>query len=407
MISNIRPILSSLLRNRTGAVLVAMQIALALAILVNATYIVKQRIDTINRPTGLDEANLFSIDAFGFTARYDHASAVRADLAWLRSLDGVESATVSNATPLTQSGSSSPFYRTPDRSTSGRVYSMDYQIDEHGIETLGTHIIAGRNFRAEEILPPLSSSHEDQPIPSIIVTDSLAKKLFPDSSAVGKTIYDVYGRPTTIIGVTANIFSGPWTNPWEADNTTFLPEIPLTWGFGYLVRAKPGRIDDVMQTVRQQMPARNPDRVVKGVHSLLKFRQWVYLDERITVIFLVITTTLLLAVAALGIFGLATFNVSTRTKQIGIRRAVGARKRDVIHYFMVENGLVTSVGILTGCALALAVGYELSLHYQLPRLDLFYLVGGILILWVIGQLAAWQPSRRAATVPPSVATRTA
>ena len=407
MITNIRPILSSLLRNRTGAVLVALQIALALAILVNATYIVKQRIDTINRPTGLDEANLFSIDSFGFTARYDHASAVRADLAWLRSLDGVESATVSNATPLTMSGSSSPFFRTPDRSTSGRVYSMDYQIDEHGIETLGTHIIAGRNFRAEEILPPLSSSHEDQPIPSIIVTESLAKKLFPDSSAVGKTVYDAYGRPTTIIGVTANIFSGPWTNPWEADNTTFLPEIPLTWGFGYLVRAKPGRIDDVMQTVRQQMAARNPDRVVKGVHPLSKFRKWVYLDERITVIFLVITTTLLLAVAALGIFGLATFNVSTRTKQIGIRRAVGARKRDVIQYFMVENGLVTSAGILTGCALALAVGFELSLHYQIPRLNLFYLVGGILILWVIGQLAAWQPSRRAATVPPSVATRTA
>ena len=385
----------------------SLQIALALAILVNATYIVKQRIDTINRPTGLDEANLFSIDSFGFTARYDHASAVRADLAWLRSLDGVESATVSNATPLTLSGSSSPFFRNPDRSTSGRVYSMDYQIDEHGIETLGTHIIAGRNFRAEEILPPLSSSHEDQPIPSIIVTESLAKKLFPDSSAVGKTVYDAYGRPTTIIGVTANIFSGPWTNPWEADNTTFLPEIPLTWGFGYLVRAKPGRIDDVMQTVRQQMAARNPDRVVKGVHPLSKFRKWVYLDERITVIFLVITTTLLLAVAALGIFGLATFNVSTRTKQIGIRRAVGARKRDVIQYFMVENGLVTSAGILTGCALALAVGFELSLHYQIPRLNLFYLVGGILILWVIGQLAAWQPSRRAATVPPSVATRTA
>jgi putative ABC transport system permease protein len=155
------------------------------------------------------------------------------------------------------------------------------------------------------------------------------------------------------------------------------------------------------------MSARNPDRVVKGVHPLLKYKKWAYLDERITVIFLVTTTTLLLAIAALGIFGLATFNVSTRTRQIGIRRALGARKRDVIQYFMVENGLVTSAGILTGCALALTVGYELSLHYQLPRLNLYYLVGGIVVLWAIGQLAAWQPARRAAQVPPSVATRTA
>ena len=407
MISNIRPIFSALLRNRTGAVLVAIQIALALAILVNATYIVKQRIDTIRRPTGLDEANLFSIDAFGFTARYDHASAVHADLAWLRSLDGVESATVSNATPLTMSGSSLPVFRTPDLSPGGQVFSMVYQTDEYGIETLGSHIIAGRNFRAEEILPPLSSSHEDQPIPSTIVTESLAKKLFPDSTAVGKTVYDVYGRPVTIIGVAANIFSGPWGSPAETEYTAFLPEMPLTWGFGYLVRAKPGRIEEVMRIVKQQMPARNPDRVVKGVHPLSLFKKWVYLDERITVIFLAITTALLLAIAALGIFGLATFNVSTRTKQIGIRRALGGRKRDVIQYFVVENGMVTSAGILAGCGLALAVGFELSLHYQLPRLDLFYLVGGIVILWAIGQLAAWHPARRAAKVPPSVATRTA
>jgi putative ABC transport system permease protein len=407
MSSNIRPILSALLRNRTGAVLVAMQIALALAILVNATYIVKQRVDTINRPTGLDEANILAIRAFGFTARYDHPSAVRADLAWLRSLDGVESATMSNAIPLTMSGSSSSLFRTADRNTSGELYSMEYQIDEHGIETLGTHIIAGRNFRAAEILPPLSSNHGDQPIPSIIVTESLAKLLFPNDSAVGKTVYDSQGRPTTIIGVTADIFSGPWTHPAEAAYTAFLPEVPLTWGFCYLVRVKPGRINDVMRIVMQQMPGLNVDRVVKSVHPLSLFKKWVYLNERVTVIFLVITTTLLLAIAALGIFGLATFNVSTRTKQIGIRRAIGARRRDVIQYFMVENGLVTSAGILTGCALALTVGYELSLHYQLPRLDLFYLVGGILILWVIGQLAAWQPARRAATVSPSVATRTA
>ena len=407
MSPNIRPILSSLLRNRTGAVLVALQIALALAILVNATYIVKLRFDTINRPTGMDEANLFSIESLGFARRYDHDPAVRADLAWLRGLDGVAAATVVNAAPMTQSGSSSPWYPTPDHNPVGRVFSMDYQTDEYGIETLGTHIIAGRNFRAEEILPPLSPEHENQPIPSIIVTQSLAQKLFPNSSAVGKTVYDAYSQPTTIIGVTANIFSGPWTNPAESAYTVFIPEVPLTWGFRFLVRVKPGRIDDVMRTVAQQMPARNPDRVVISVHPLSMFKKWAYLDERVTVIFLVITTTLLLAIAALGIFGLATFNVSTRTKQIGIRRALGARKSDIIQHFMIENALITSAGVLIGCALALAMGYELSLYYHSPRLDLYYLVGGIVVLWAIGQLAAWQPAHRAATVPPSVATRTA
>ena len=117
-------------------------------------------------------------------------------------------------------------------------------------------------------------------------------------------------------------------------------------------------------------------------------------------------TALLIAVTCLGIFALATFNVSTRTKQIGTRRAVGARRGDIVRYFLVENGLITSAGILCGCALALAAGYWLSLEYALPRLDLYYLVGGVLALWGIGQLAAWQPARRAAAVCPSVATRT-
>jgi putative ABC transport system permease protein len=68
--------------------------------------------------------------------------------------------------------------------------------------------------------------------------------------------------------------------------------------------------------------------------------------------------------------------------------------------------MITTTGIAVGSALALGVGYWLSKQYQLPRLDLYYLVAGIPILWIIGQLAVWQPARRASAVSPSVATRT-
>ena len=67
--------------------------------------------------------------------------------------------------------------------------------------------------------------------------------------------------------------------------------------------------------------------------------------------------------------------------------------------------MVTSAGVVVGCCLALAAGYWLSTQYQLPRLDLYYLVGGVLGLWVVGQLAAWQPALRAAKVSPAMATR--
>ena len=93
-------------------------------------------------------------------------------------------------------------------------------------------------------------------------------------------------------------------------------------------------------------------------------------------------------------------------RSIGTRRALGAQRADILAYFMMENVLITSGGIVFGCALALAVSRWLSMHYNLPRLDPYYLLGGALVLWTIGQLAVWSPARRAAAVPPSVATRT-
>lgn len=405
---NLRPIFSALLRNRTGAVLVAMQIAVALAILVNATYIVKQHLDEINRPTGVDEQNLFSMDATGFTERYDYASSVREDLAYLRGLDGVIAATVTDNVPFNPNGDSEALFKKPDAKLSELVGAYAYQMDEEGLETLGAHIIAGRGFRKEEILPPFDSSTQTRPFPQIVVTQRLAQTFFPGENAVGKQVYDYLGRPVTIVGVASDM-AGPWPN---AEGTFihgayWVPEQPLMYGFHYLVRTKPGRRDEIMRVASQHLAQSNMDRAISSVRSVEYFKKATYLTERVTVDTLMIVTALLLAVAALGIFGLATFNVTTRTKQIGTRRALGARKADVVRYFMVENGLITTAGIVLGCALALGVGYWLSVHYQLPRLDLYYLVSGILGLWLIGQLAAWQPARRAAAVPPSVATRTA
>ena len=104
----------------------------------------------------------------------------------------------------------------------------------------------------------------------------------------------------------------------------------------------------MMRIAAEHLATSNPDRVIKSVRSVELYKREVFLTERITAICLVIVTVLLLAIAALGIFGLATFNVSTRTKQIGTRRAVGARKRDIIRHFLIENGLITSAGVVVG-----------------------------------------------------------
>jgi putative ABC transport system permease protein len=402
---NIRPILSALLRNRTGAVLVALQIALALAILVNATYIVKQRVDAVNLPTRIDDANMFAIDSAGFTSRYDYATSVRDDLAYLRGLNGVIAASPTNAIPLSRSGSASTLYKAPGHKFSDGIDAFVYQMDEQGLQTLGAHLIAGRNFRKEEIMTPMKADDQSRPVAQVLITRDLAQALFPDGNVLGKVTYDAFGRPITIIGVIDDIV-GPWTSATYGRRAFFTPEQPLMFGFHYLVRTQPGRRDEIMRIAAEHLSQSDPNRVIKSVHSLDLYEKATFLNQRITAISLVIVTALLLAIAALGIFGLATFNVSTRTKQIGTRRAIGASKRDIIRHFLVENGLITTTGVVVGCALALGLGFELSRQYNLPRLDLYYLVGGVLVLWVLGQLAARQPAGRAAAISPSVATRT-
>ncbi|MFO7340384.1 MAG: FtsX-like permease family protein, partial [Lysobacteraceae bacterium] len=115
----------------------------------------------------------------------------------------------------------------------------------------------------------------------------------------------------------------------------------------------------------------------------------------------------LLLVTALGIIGLASFWVQQRTKQIGVRRALGATRGQILRYFQTENFLLATVGILLGMVLAFAINQVLMGRYDLARLPLWYLPVGAVLLWGLGQLAVLPPARRAASIPPATATRSA
>jgi putative ABC transport system permease protein len=400
---NIRPILSALLRNRTGAVLVAVQIAIALAVLVNAVYIVKQRVDHVTRSTGIDEDNIFVVNGSGFTGDYDHVASVREDLAWLREQPGVIAATPINAVPLSGSGSANAVTAVPNDTANVRPVNV-FEVDHQGMEALGLRLIAGRPFAETEILPPTIGSEH---LPQMIVTRALAEAVFPGEGerAVGRTIYDFLGRPITITGIVEHMH-GSWVHWPTIGQVALVPRLPSGPSVFYLVRTAAGQRDGLLAKAEAHLSTSNPGRVVSSVRPFAQYKQRSYLADRNMAIFLVAVTVLMFGITGLGIFGLATFNVSTRTRQIGTRRAVGARRGDIVRYFLVENWLVTTAGVVLGCAAALAVGYQLSLRYELPRLDLYYLVGGVLVVWGLGQLAAWQPARRAAAISPSVATRT-
>src|SRR5512133_2191008 len=159
---DIKPILSSLRRSPTGAILVALQIALALAIVVNSLFIIVQRIETINRDPGIDMANIFYVGWTPSSDKFQGEVTMREDLALLRSLPGVQAATVVNAQPLSGGGSSTSLYTEPNEK--GQRGDVNYfQVDEEGVEAFGVQLVEGRDLDAPVVRKPHRNSSTSPP----------------------------------------------------------------------------------------------------------------------------------------------------------------------------------------------------------------------------------------------------
>jgi putative ABC transport system permease protein len=114
---------------------------------------------------------------------------------------------------------------------------------------------------------------------------------------------------------------------------------------------------------------------------------------------------ILLAVTGAGIVGLTSFWVGQRNKQIGVRRALGARRIDILHYFQAENLMIAGGGAFVGIALAIGLNLWLMSRFEMERIPVLYVLFGVGVVLLLGQLAVFAPARRAANVPPVVATR--
>jgi putative ABC transport system permease protein len=143
----------------------------------------------------------------------------------------------------------------------------------------------------------------------------------------------------------------------------------------------------------------------EGVLSLAQARDQGYAVDRGVAVAMAVISALLLLATAGGIVGLSSFWVGQRRRQIGMRRALGATRREILRHFQVENLLIVGVGVLLGMALAVGVNLWLMARGELPRMPLSFALLGALVLWLLGQMAVLWPARRAAAVPPVAALR--
>lgn len=409
----IGPIFRSMARNKTGVGLLVFEIAITMAIVLNAATLIMDNKQRVEIPTGLDEEHILEV---GFTAYSEQANdvfffdqLVDRDLAALQALPGVLAASSISPTPLQGGGSSSQ--RKPVAADSARlVRCPQYWVDPQFLETLGLELVEGRNFTAQD-MPPVRNP--DDPIPSdmpprpVIVTEDLADALFPDGNALGQMIaYDDSSRHDQIIGVVRYMFT-PYDMGKSGMETRILFQ-PYRRGDAsykaYLVRIQPDNMDALYETIDSTLMQIDGRRII-DITPLTEIKKGGLSINLFVVKILTAMMFLLIGVTAIGIFGLTSFAVAGRTRQIGTRRALGATKTDIVRYFLVENSIMTLMGVSLGSGLAVLLNGVIVKATDGTPLDAVAILIGVVSLWAVGVLAALIPSLRAASVPPVVATR--
>jgi putative ABC transport system permease protein len=406
----LRPILSAMRRNKVGAILIAVQMAITLAILCNALFIIEQRIASSHRPTGADEANVFVLDNLWVGNPTDLAARLQADLAGIRSVPGVVDAYATNSYPLSDGGSTDGLSLNPDVKDA-ITRSAIYDADDHGLQTLGLKLVAGRNFTLDEVVNKRGYTDKTPP-PVLIVTRALADQLFPRGNALGQSVY-VEGRTykAPIVGIVDRL-QVPWvvTGGWGSKFNDFSTIEPFRFAnqfSHYVVRAKPGQIPSAMHAVQKKLIEINRARVIDKMRSLTDARAQAYRDDRGLVIILAVVCSALVLVTAFGIVGLTSYWVAQRRRQIGIRRALGATRNTIVRYFQTENFLIAAAGAAVGVGLAVALNLWMVSSFEMERMHSAYPFVGALLVLLLGQLAVLWPALRAASVPPALATRSA
>ena len=406
------PIFRALMHNKSRFWLVTLEIALTVAIVANCVNMMMDYRREFLRPTGIDEENILVVSTrpFGDAFKEDEFldAVEEQDVAALQALPGVAHAAGFHAIPLSGGGSATG--RIAVGSELQDTPTPYYVVTADAVSTLGVNLIEGRDFvQADFDEAARNADIEDETAvlhSNIIVTKSWADAIYPDGDALGKQVQNTEGqRLNTIVGI-MELMHGSWPRWEHGDKVVLFPGRPGRQSrMRYLVRTEPGAMDSVFNTAQEAVRAVNDERVIEA-ETLTEFKRDNYEDSIALIKMLGAVIFLLVFITSLGIVGLTSFSVTQRTRQIGTRRALGATRGDILRYFLVENWLITGIGLGIGILLTLGLNYALVNIADAPKMDWILFGAGAVGLWVTGILAALAPAYRATTVSPEIATRT-
>ena len=399
-------------RQRTRAGLVIAQVALALLLLAAAGLTLKSFRNAEQTPLGFDPHNVLTLSISLPKARYDTDEKIAAFNAQLvervRALPGVKAAALGNNVPFDDTENDSYFHLTGTPPTPpGSEPSAEISSVTPGyFEVLGMPILRGRNFDAAD--------RSNQPH-SVIVDESFARRYFPGKDAIGQQIDDTESEaksppPVTIIGIVPRTRNEA---PGE-DNSEKLNMVEMYYCLAQvperrtslLVHVASGDPLALVPAVKRELQALDPDQAISSVSTMEKDVAKSLGTRRMLMSLLGAFAALALLLASVGLYGVMALTVTQRTRELGIRLALGANRGDVFRLVLGQGMVLVCTGLAIGLLGALGAGRGLaSVLYGVGSWDLPALSFALFALSAVALVACWFPAQRATRVDPIIALR--
>jgi predicted permease len=386
-------------------VLLVVQVSISVVLLVGAGLFLHTLNNLRDVDVGFDPRNLLfvRVDAEGAGVTDERRlQFLRESLGRLQAVSGVRSATVSRPTLLSGSTNETGMFLQGHAYSAGRAaYESDRDDINYVVvapsyfDTMGIPLVAGRGF----------TDRDDKRAPEVaIINEAAARKFFPNESPIGRRV----GRSPEdsgnieIVGVLRDARYNSLREP--PPPTLYLPYLQVgTEDLVFTVRTA-GDPATMMSAVRAAVSAVDPGIPIVTIETQMSQIERRYAQERVLAQAYTLFGVIALFVAAIGLFGLMSYNISRRTREIGIRMALGAERAQVLTLIASESTLLVAGGILVGIAVATGTGhYIASQLYGLAPTDVATISAAVVLMIVVSAAAGYLPARRATRIDPMVA----
>lgn len=388
-------------RRRGGAqaVLVVVEVAFALMLLIAAGLLLAsfRRLSAVDM--GFNPAGLMAMKIALPPAKYPEIEQQRVFftemLDRVRALPGVTSAALTDYLPVEGTARTMFFVEgKPPASPQESPVAWRVAVSPGYFTTLGARLVKGRDFD-----PQAAST---APL-TVIINESLAQQYFPGEAAVGKRLV-LANIPTEIVGVVKDIHQ--YGQETKAEAQFYLPsrQLPRSVPFMHLLVRTSLPPENVFGSVRQTVRELDSEQPVDGLRTMEEIVAETLATRRLTIQLLTGFSAVALLLCLLGLYGVLAHLVTTRTHEISVRVALGARPGQVLS-MVVRQGLRWVIfGIVLGLGAAIALSRVLeSFLFEVNAHDPTYFVGAPVLLALVAIFASWIPARRASRIAPALA----